>query len=129
MNYKPVVLVVEDQPIIRFNAVELLADAGFDALSAQNADEAIQILESRPDIHLVFTDVEMPGTMDGIKLTHYIRGRWPKVHLIVVSGRRIVEEHELPPATKFFTKPYRDHTIIAEIRRMLSANDGAATSH
>ena len=63
---KAVVLVVEDSAIIRMSAVDLLLSAGYDALEAQHADEAIRILESRTDIDLVFTDVQMPGTMDGI---------------------------------------------------------------
>jgi two-component system, response regulator PdtaR len=84
---KPVVLVVEDSHIIRMCAVDLVVAAGFEALEASSADEAIQVLEGRSDIHLVFTDVSMPGSMDGIKLSHYIRKRWPPVKLIVVSGK------------------------------------------
>ena len=129
MKYKAVILVVEDEPIIRFNAVELLNLTGFEALGAKNADEAISILEARSDIHLVFTDVEMPGTMDGIKLAHYIRGRWPEVHLIVASGRTFVKESDLPPSSKFFTKPYDDRKVVAEINKMLSANNADGTSH
>ncbi len=114
-----VVLVVEDHPLIRLNALELVCTAGFEGVGATNADEAIRILEARPDIRLVFTDVEMPGTMDGLKLVHYIRGRWPAVHLIVASGRAIIEESQLPSGSKFFTKPYSDHNIIEAMTRML----------
>jgi CheY-like chemotaxis protein len=100
-----VVLVVEDHPLIRMGALDLVASAGFEALQARDADEAIQILEARADIRLVFTDVEMPGTMDGLKLVHYIRGRWPAVLLLVASGKTIVEESHLPTGARFFPNP------------------------
>lgn len=117
---KAVVLVVEDNFLVRMGAVEIVRFAGFEALEAGSADEAIAILEARPDIHLVFTDIEMPGTMDGIKLAHYIRGRWPPVKLMVASGKTIVDESALPEGSKFFRKPYSDNTIAAEMSRMLS---------
>src|ERR1700722_6708134 len=120
LNCKVVVLVVEDNPIIRMGASEFVIAAGFEALAASNADEAIRILEHRPDIHLVFTDVEMPGSMDGLKLAHYIRGRWPPVKLIVVSGKIVVDESHLPANSKFFAKPYDDGAILKEIIGMLS---------
>ena len=115
-----VVLLVEDHPIIRMNALDLVSTAGFESVEATNANEAIRILEARPDIRLVFTDVEMPGTMDGLRLAHYIRERWPKVHLIVASGKAIIQENQLPSGSKFFSKPYGDHTIIEEMKRMVS---------
>ena len=117
------VLVVEDDALIRLSAVDLVTSAGFEAIEAANADEAIRILEARQDIRLVFTDVEMPGTMDGIKLAHYIKRRWPPVLLIIASGRAIVQESDLPEGTRFFPKPYQDHTIVKEISRMIKALD------
>jgi two-component system, response regulator PdtaR len=116
---KAVILVVEDEALIRMGAIDLVRAAGFAALEASNAAHAIAILEARPDIHLVFTDIEMPGTMDGIKLAHYIRDRWPLVKLIVASGRAIVEESQLPAGARFFAKPYRDDTIVAALRELL----------
>lgn len=118
MNRKAVILVVEDDAIIRMGAVAMVAYAGHEALEAGNADEAIRILEARPDIHLVFTDVQMPGTMDGIKLSHYIRDRWPPVRLIVASGNDVVDGH-LPAGVRFFRKPYNDNEIIALMGVML----------
>jgi two-component system, response regulator PdtaR len=94
--------------------------AGFEPLEAENADEAIRILEARSDIHLVFTDVGMPGTMDGIKLAHYIRERWPLVKLIVASGKAILDEGHLPAGARFFPKPYSDSTIVGAMMGMLS---------
>ncbi len=116
---KKVVLLVEDNAIIRMGALDFIQTAGFDALEASNADEAIRVLEARPDIHLVFTDVEMPGSIDGVKLSHYIRERWPPVRLIVVSGRTTVEESHLPVGARFFSKPYDESNIIEAMRNML----------
>jgi CheY-like chemotaxis protein len=119
-NRSTVVLVVEDDPIIRMGALRLVVAAGFEALEASGADEAIRILEDRGDIRLVFTDVGMPGTMDGIKLSHYIRERWPPVKLIVASGKAILDESHLPLGTKLFHKPYHDSSIIEAMISMLS---------
>jgi two-component system, response regulator PdtaR len=115
---KLVVLVIEDEPIIRMGAMDSIAAAGFEALGASNADEAIRILETRLDIHLVFTDVGMPGTMDGVKLAHYVRGRWPPVKVIVASGKLIAEGY-LPAGARFFHKPYNEGAIIEAMTGML----------
>ena len=120
-NGKAVVLVVEDSALIRMSAIELVVNAGYEALEAADADEAIRILESRADIDLVFTDVQMPGTMDGIKLAHYIRDRWPPVRLMVASGREIIEESSLPVGSRFFPKPYDDHAIADAMARLLES--------
>jgi CheY-like chemotaxis protein len=119
-NGKAVVLVVEDSTIIRMGAVDLVLSAGYEALEARDADEAIRILESRNDVDLVFTDVQMPGTMDGIKLSHYIRDRWPPVRLIVASGEAILEESSLPTGSRFFSKPYDNHVIADAMAHLLS---------
>jgi CheY-like chemotaxis protein len=116
---KPVVLVVEDHALIRAAAVDLVNGAGFDALEASNADEAIALLESRTDIRLVFTDVEMPGTMDGLKLVHHIRDRWPPIHLVVASGAAIIGESQLPAGARFFSKPYDENSIVEMITSMM----------
>ncbi|MDB5657913.1 MAG: two-component system response regulator [Cypionkella sp.] len=120
-NGKAVVLVVEDEALIRISAVDIVLSAGYEALEARDADEAIRILEARSDIDIVFTDVQMPGTMDGIKLSHYIRNRWPPVKLIVASGMAILEESSLPEGSAFFSKPYADHTITDTMARLLAA--------
>jgi len=117
---KAVILVVDDSAIIRMGAVDLVVHAGYEALEASNAEEAIRLLEARTDIVLVFTDVGMPGTMDGIKLAHYIRTRWPPVKLIVASGRSIIQQSRLPEGSQFVPKPYNDSTIVEQIRRMLT---------
>lgn len=119
---KAVVLVVEDSAIIRMGAIDLILSAGYLALEACDADEAIRVLESRDDIDLVFTDVQMPGTMDGVKLCHYIRERWPPVKLIVASGADILEESALPGGSRFFSKPYADRTITEAMALLLSTD-------
>jgi CheY-like chemotaxis protein len=120
---KAVVLVVEDSPLILMSALDLVANAGFEGVGAASADEAIAILEARADIRLVFTDIEMPGSIDGMKLAHYIRNRWPPIHLMVASGTAIQEESQLPTGSMFFSKPYDNNTLIKEMTRMLSAVD------
>ncbi len=124
-----VVLVVEDNPLILMSALDLVATAGFEGVGAANADEAIAILEARADIRLVFTDVEMPGTIDGVKLAHYIRKRWPPIHLIVASGRAILKESQLPAGSLFFSKPYDHNLIVEEMTRMLTAIDANNSVH
>jgi len=116
-----VVLVVEDNPLILMNALVVVRTAGFEGVGAASSDEAIAILEARPDIRLVFTDVEMPGTLDGVKLTHDIRNRWPAVQLIVVSGKPIHQESPLPTGARFFSKPYANNTIVEVMVGMLTA--------
>ena len=109
---KHVVLVVEDNTIIRMGAVDLVVSAGYEAIEACDADEAIRILESRSDVDLVFTDVQMPGSMDGIKLAHYIRERWPPVKLILASGNAILEASNLPHGKRLLRETLcrqRDH--------------------
>ncbi len=117
-----VVLVVEDHPLVRMAILQVMIETNFEPLEASNADEAIRMLEARPDIHLVFTDAEMPGTMDGIELAHYIRNRWPAVKLIVVSGKKEVSSEELPAGARFFHKPYRETSIVEAMAGMLSGS-------
>jgi CheY-like chemotaxis protein len=102
----PVVLIVEDEPLVRVGACNMIEDAGFEVIEAASADEAIRILESRSDIRVVFTDVHMPGTMDGLRLAHAVRGRWPPIKIIVTSGREVLTQHDLPEGGRFFAKPY-----------------------
>lgn len=113
------VLVVEDEAILRLHAIDVVEEAGFSAIEAKNADEAIAILESRSDITLLLTDVNMPGSMDGLKLAHAVRNRWPPVKIVVVSGHRHVDQSELPPDSRFFGKPFQTETMIAELRAMI----------
>ena len=123
---QPVVLVVEDDPLIRMGAVDIVESAGCIAVEARNADEAVSILETRPDIRLVFTDIDMPGSMDGLKLSHYVRDRWPPIHIIVASGKAIVTESELPSGARFFSKPYHEKPIAEAIAYFFRGSDMGA---
>ncbi len=122
-DLKTLVLVVEDSPVIRMGALDLVVEAGFQALEASDAEEAIRILERCSDIRMVFTDVGMPGTLDGVKLSHYIRDRWPPVKLILVSGKCLVDDARLPAGARFFEKPYHDGAIVEAMLRMLAEAD------
>ena len=115
-----VVLVVEDETILRLQTVLIIEKAGYNVVEASNADEAIAILETREDIRVVVTDIEMPGSMDGIKLARAIRDRWPPIELIVTSGRYHVRTGELPPRAKFMPKPYRPDVLVTVIRTLPS---------
>ena len=110
------VLVVEDDFLNRLHAVNLVEDAGYIAVAASNADEAITILEARKDIRIVFTDIDMPGSMDGLKLAHAIRERWPPIELILTSGHFDLSDDEIPERGRFFPKPYRDQEIISALQ-------------
>ncbi|MET0904624.1 MAG: response regulator [Tardiphaga sp.] len=107
-----VVLVVEDDPLLRMNAVDMIEDAGFEALEAPDADVAISVLEARTDIRLIFTDIDMPGSMDGLALAHAVANRWPPVRIIATSGHFKVSETDLPTGGKFIPKPYRQHQLV-----------------
>ena len=114
------VLVVEDEFFSRLHAVNLIEDAGYKVVEASNADEAIAILEARKDIRIVFTDVDMPGTMDGLKLAHAIRSRWPPIELIVTSGHFTLSDADMPKRGRFFSKPFRDQDIVSAIHRFVT---------
>lgn len=116
---RPVVLVVEDEPLMLIDAMDLVTQAGFEAIGTKNADEAIRILESRDDIKIVFTDVNMPGSMDGIKLAHAVRHRWPPIEIIVTSGLTLANVEELlPERGVFFPKPYTPAQVASALHRL-----------
>jgi CheY-like chemotaxis protein len=114
-----VVLVVEDEYFLRLNAVLMIEDAGFDVLEAANADQAIEILEAGPDIHVIFTDIQIPGSMDGLKLAHAVRGRWPPIKIIATSGRLSIRADDLPEGGRFLPKPYGPEEIVGTLRELV----------
>jgi two-component sensor histidine kinase/CheY-like chemotaxis protein len=117
----PNVLVVEDEMVLRMRAVDIVNDAGFNPVEAVNADEALSILESRSDISLLFTDIQMPGTIDGLKLAHAVHIRWPSIKIILVSGQVKLSDAEKPADSRFFGKPLQDTQMIAELQDMVRA--------
>src|ERR1700716_118621 len=115
----PKVLVVEDEMMLRMRAVDIVEDAGFTPIEAVNADEALAILESRSDIELLFTDIQMPGSMDGLKLAHAVHERWPSIKIILVSGQLTPTEADKPTNSRFFGKPLEVKQMIAELQKMI----------
>jgi two-component sensor histidine kinase/CheY-like chemotaxis protein len=114
------VLVVEDEMMLRMRAVDIVEDAGFMPVEAVNADDAFAILESRSDIDLLFTDIQMPGTMDGLKLAHAVHARWPSIKIVLVSGQVSPTETERPVNSRFYGKPLEVKKMIAELQEMLA---------
>lgn len=117
---KHIVLIVEDEPILRMMAVDMVEEAGFEAIEAADATEAVRILESRLDIRIVFTDIDMPRGMDGMMLAACIRDRWPPIEIILTSGKLRPPIEDLPVRSVFFAKPFEEAMIVAEMRRMAS---------
>lgn len=114
------VLVVEDEPIIRMDITDHLTDLGYLVLEAGNSAEAITLLESNDQIRLVFTDVDMPGSMNGLLLAAAVAKRWPPVRIIVTSGHRAVEITDIPDGSVFFSKPYSYADIASSIAELLA---------
>jgi CheY-like chemotaxis protein len=113
-----VVLIVEDEPLLRMMAVDMVEAAGFAAVEAADASDAVDILERRTDIRIVFTDIDMPRGLDGIRLAALIRDRWPPIEIIITSGHEEPDPSHLPDRSVFFRKPYRHDQVVAELLRM-----------
>lgn len=114
-----IILVVEDEPLLRLAAIDLIEASGYEAVAAADATEAVAILEARNDIRVVFTDVDMPRGVDGMRLAAIIRDRWPPIKVIVVSGYLEDPGDQIPGETVFFAKPYREEQIVETIKQML----------
>jgi CheY-like chemotaxis protein len=115
---RPVVLIVEDEFLLRIDAAEVIGAAGFEVIEAANADEAIEVLEARGDIMVVFTDIQMPGSMDGLKLARAVRGRWPPIKIVATSGHLNVGEADLPEGGRFLPKPYSSVQVTRVLREL-----------
>lgn len=113
------VLIVEDDALLRISSVDIVEDAGFSALEASNADEAIAILEARNDVVLLVTDIQMPGSMDGLKLARAVSNRWPPIKILIVSGRIQVSDDDLPPNSRFLGKPFGSDELMLEVRGLM----------
>ena len=116
------VLIVEDEPFVRMVAADELADAGYEVLEAENADEAIAILSAHPVIELILTDVRMPGAMDGIDLARWAYTNLSGVSIIVSSGHRLPSDDELPSGIRFLNKPYMPHALRTIVSQALAAS-------
>jgi two-component sensor histidine kinase len=115
----PNVLIVEDEMVLRMRAVDIVEDAGFNPVEAVNADDALAILESRSDIEMLFTDIQMPGSMDGLKLAYAVHERWPLIKIILVSGQLTLTDADKPADSRFYGKPLEVKAMIAEMQGMM----------
>ncbi len=110
------ILVVEDEILVRLTAVASLEDLGCTTLEAGSAAEAIGILEDHPEIRVLFTDIQMPGSLDGLELAKYVRHKWPSISVVVSSGRAMLSKASLPHGVRFIAKPYY-HDDLQEIAK------------
>jgi two-component system, response regulator PdtaR len=113
------ILVVEDETLIRLWAADLLEESGFSVLEAENAEGALKILERRPDVKLVFTDVHMPGCLDGMDLAREVHARWPHILLVITSGRERPTPSEIPDDGRFVAKPYCAEELLGQVNDLL----------
>jgi two-component system, response regulator PdtaR len=120
---KPILLVVEDELLVRLDFADLAQAAGFETVEASSADEAVEILQSRDDIKVMFTDIRMPGSMDGMALAHYVRDRWPPTIIVICSGNKPPDAETLPREARFVSKPCtgdRTEKLLENIKAQLN---------
>ena|SRR5436190_12151091 len=117
---QPLVLVVEDEPLVRMIATEGLEYEGFPVIEAASADDALAILSSRDDVGVLFTDVNMPGKIDGVELARMVHERWPALRIVITSGRDVVERAAIPDDGRFVAKPYRTGEVARIIEELVA---------
>jgi CheY-like chemotaxis protein len=120
---RPVILLVEDEPLVRTLQVDILRDSGFWVVEAQDADEAFEILKGRPDVKAVLTDVDMPGSIDGFEFARLVAQGWPDVAILVISGKTAPGPRDLPPSASFLAKPVRPAPLIEELKRVMEKSE------
>jgi two-component system, response regulator PdtaR len=120
MGTKPTILVVEDEALLRMYAADFLEENGFSVVEAENADTALKLLETRDDVRLLFTDVRMPGSCDGMELARKVHARWPHILLVITSGHLRPAHAEIPDHGHFIGKPYGTNELLAEVNDMMS---------
>jgi two-component system, response regulator PdtaR len=115
-SIRSVILIVEDETLPRLYLGEVLERAGYQVVSAANADEAIEVLKSRDDIHTIITDINMPGSMDGLRLAAAVKDRWPPIKIIIATGKEAPRREEMPVDSQFLPKPYAPDRVLAAVR-------------
>lgn len=110
-----IILIVEDELLLSMDISEALEDAGYAVIAVANADEAMKVLESRDNVRTIFTDIDLPGSMDGLKLAAAVRDRWPPIHIIVTTGMRAPHRDEIPANSAFIAKPYRRAEVLEAV--------------
>jgi CheY-like chemotaxis protein len=124
---EPLILVVEDQEILRLYAADLLEEHGFRVVEAQNAAAALKVLETRNDVRMLFTDIQMPGALDGMDLAREVHQRWPRVLLVITSGQKKPTEAEIPDHGRFVAKPYRAAELLGQVDDMIHKDNAPET--
>jgi two-component system, response regulator PdtaR len=117
---KPVVLVVEDEPLVRAMAADVLEEAGFEVVEAPTADYALTVLAKRPDVRVVFTDVEMPGHLNGFELARAVQDYYHHVGVVIGSGRAAPQAGDMAPDAVFIRKPYLPATLVQAVQRQIA---------
>ncbi|WP_262027089.1 response regulator [Microvirga sp. Mcv34] len=120
-NGRPVILLVEDEPLLRFFVSDVLEEAGFEVIETGNAEEALTWLEVRDDVRVIFTDIQMPGSLNGLDLISCAHQRWPEVLVLVVSGGIRPSAAELPEGGRFVAKPYEESLVLGHLREMVAS--------
>jgi CheY-like chemotaxis protein len=128
-NARSIVVVVEDEVLVRWATAAALRDAGFEVLDVDSAVEALQLVEGRSDIAVVFTDINMPGSMDGLALAFEVKRRWPWMGLLVTSGNFRTCEPSLPVGGRFLAKPYSDVDLVAGVKALTPPATRARDGH
>jgi CheY-like chemotaxis protein len=115
---RPVVLLVEDEPLVRMLGIDVLEEAGFEVVEAANADEALSQLQARPDVQVLFTDIDMPGKLDGLDLARAVHEQRPEIGLLIASGKVRPSPGEIPDSGRFLPKPYELGAVVRIVREM-----------
>jgi DNA-binding NtrC family response regulator len=115
------ILIVEDELLVRMHGSEVLEEAGFEVIEAADADEALAILDVHGGIHLLFSDIDMPGSMDGLKLAQRVHERWPHIRLLLTSGHYQLSDGDLPMEGRFLRKPWNQDVLVESVRNFLQA--------
>ena len=110
-SFVPKIMIVDDEPLIRMYARQIVEEAGYSAVEAANADDALQLL-AEDGVTALVTDVQMPGSMDGLELARSVKASWPEIAVIVMSGRRLPRPSELPENTRFLSKPFSEQRLV-----------------
>ena len=113
------VLVVDDEAVLRFLASDVLEESGFQVLEAEDAKTALKVLADHPGVRVLFTDINMPGALDGLDLAREVHARWPDIKLVVTSGRARLSDQEIPDSGRFISKPYSLDALVEEIREVV----------
>lgn len=115
------VLVVEDEPLLRMDAVDFLHEEGFLVIDAGSGDEGLVLLRNRPEVMVLFTDIHMPGSLNGLELARIAASDFKHVRLLIVSGRGVPNVTDLPPGAHFMAKPYEVSAVLAHIHEVMRA--------